>query len=144
MRQRTRQWGDASDTYDGDGTPRNSSLLSTYAFSLLGSATYDGWASLNSHQTYGTLVDEGDEGGEDDPSNPERSTNLSSSNAGSSDWISDNGLSSIGTSLLATADTPVDGRVTVTPEGAATAGWGSKLTFVPVGDSINVKEGSDV
>ena len=69
----------------------------------LGSAMYEGRASIDSQQTYGTSVEEGDEGGDDDPSNP----NSSSSSAGLSDWSSDDGFSSIGTSSLAATDTVV-------------------------------------
>ena len=58
-------------------------------------------ASIDQQQTYNTSVEEGDEGGHDKPSNP----NSSSSRAGLSDWSSDDGFSSIGTSSLATADT---------------------------------------
>ena len=62
---------------------------------------YEGWASIDQQQTYGTLVEEGDEGRDDDPSNP----NSSSSSAGLLDWSSSDGFSSIGMSSLATADT---------------------------------------
>ena len=50
----------------------------------LGSAMCEGRASIDTQQTYGTSVEEGDEGGDDDSSNP----NSSSSSAGLSDWSS--------------------------------------------------------
>ena len=96
---------------------------------------------LDSQQTDGTSVDEGDEGGDDDPSNPERSTNSSPCSAGALDWSSNDGFSFLVIALLATADMSVDARATVTPEDAVTAGRGSKFVFVPVGDPVDADEG---